>query len=108
MALTLAYHPIREIRFGAGMRLEGDALTIDKDELSRLVLKDSRICKVEFALVSPGESCRAGPVFDIVEPRAKAAGASPDWPGVLGPPSTAGFGTTHVLEGMAVTRSLSQ
>lgn len=103
MALTLAYHPIREIRFGAGMRLEGDALTIDKDELSRLVLKDSRISKVEFALVSPGESCRAGPVFDIVEPRAKAAGASPDWPGVLGPPSTAGFGTTHVLEGMAVT-----
>ena len=103
MALTLAHHPIREIRFGARMRLEGDVLTVDEDELTRLVMKDSRIRSIEFELVHPGESCRAGPVFDIVEPRAKAAGGSPDWPGVLGPPSTAGFGTTHVLEGMAVT-----
>jgi glycine reductase len=66
-------------------------------------MEDTRIRSIEFELVQPGESCRAGPVFDIVEPRAKAAGGSPDWPGVLGPPSTAGFGTTHVLEGMAVT-----
>lgn len=103
MALTLAHHPIREIRFGARMRFEGDVLTVDEDELTRLVMEDSRIRSIEFELVHPGESCRAGPVFDIVEPRAKAAGGSPDWPGVLGPPSTAGFGTTHVLEGMAVT-----
>jgi sarcosine reductase len=85
------------------MRLEGDILTIHEDELTRLVMEDSRIRSIEFELVQPGESCRAGPVFDIVEPRAKAAGGSSDWPGVLGPPSTAGFGTTHVLEGMAVT-----
>ena len=53
--------------------------------------------------VRPGESCRAGPVFDILEPRAKAPGGSPDWPGILGAPQTAGHGTTHVLKGAAVT-----
>ena len=42
-------------------------------------------------------------MFDIIEPRAKASGSSPDFPGILGPPLTAGMGTTHVLTGMAVT-----
>jgi hypothetical protein len=42
-------------------------------------------------------------VFDIIEPRAKGPESSPDFPGILGPPLTAGMGTTHVLEGTAVT-----
>jgi glycine reductase len=54
-------------------------------------------------MAAPNESLRAGPVFDIVEPRAKAADGSPDWPGILGAPLTAGSGTTHVLRGAAVT-----
>jgi glycine reductase len=103
LELTLALHPVRELSFGVATRLEGFALTIDKDELRRLVLQDSRVQAVDFEIVRPGESCRAGPVFDIVEPRAKAPGGSPDWPGVLGAPQTAGTGCTHVLQGMAVT-----
>jgi glycine reductase len=103
MQLTLAIHPILELRFAAVTRLEGTALIIDKDELRQIVLEDSRLESIDFEIVRPGESCRAGPVFDIVEPRAKEPGASPDWPGVLGVPQTAGSGTTHVLQGMAVT-----
>ena len=103
MRLMLAFHSIREVRFDVGTRLEGSVLTIDRDELRRLVLQDSRIEAVDFEIVQPGESCRAGPVFDIVEPRAKEPGGSPDWPGVLGAPQTAGSGTTHVLRGIAVT-----
>jgi glycine reductase len=53
--------------------------------------------------VQPGESCRAGPVFDIIEPRAKEPDSGPDFPGILGAPQTAGIGMTHVLEGAAVT-----
>jgi glycine reductase len=83
LELTLALHPVRELSFGVATRLEGFALTIDKDELRRLVLQDARVQAVDFEIVRPGESCRAGPVFDIVEPRAKAPGGSPDWPGVL-------------------------
>ena len=103
MRLTLSVHTVNEMCFGSTTRLDTSTLVIDKDELRSLVLEDSRIQSVDFAIVRPGESCRAGPIFDIVEPRAKAPGASPDWPGVLGAPQTAGSGTTHVLQGAAVT-----
>jgi len=103
MPLTLAIHPITEIRFAEGLRLDGTVLFVDIDELRRLVVEDSAIASVDFQIARPGESCRAGPVFDIVEPRAKSPGGSPDWPGILGAPETAGHGTTHVLEGAAVT-----
>jgi glycine reductase complex component B subunit alpha and beta len=103
MTLTLAVHPIDEIGFGPETRLNGGTLALDKEELGNLVLRDASIESVDFEIVRPGESCRAGPVFDIVEPRAKEPGASPDWPGVLGAPQTAGGGPTHVLTGMAVT-----
>jgi len=101
--LTLAIHPVEEIQFGAATQLRQATLDVDQEELRQIVLQDARIESVEFHIVRPGESCRAGPVFDIVEPRAKEPGASPDWPGVLDAPQTAGSGTTHVLQGMAVT-----
>ena len=103
MQLTLASHPITSVQFGARTGLSAAALTIDQDELRRLVLEDDTFDSIDFEIARPGESLRAGPVFDIVEPRAKAAGGSPDWPGILGAPQTAGNGTTHVLSGAAVT-----
>jgi sarcosine reductase len=103
MPLTLAIHPITEICFGKRLDLKGQTLIVDAAELSRLVLEDGAIEAVDFQIACPGESCRAGPIFDIVEPRAKAPGGSPDWPGILGAPRIAGFGTTHVLQGAAVT-----
>ena len=68
-----------------------------------MVLEDETIESVNFEIVHPGENCRAGPIFDIVQPRAKETGSSPDFPGILGPPTTAGVGITHVLEGAAVS-----
>jgi sarcosine reductase len=103
MDLALALHPITEIRFGPSASLAGNTLIIDGDALRRLVLEDESIASVDFEIVRPGESCRAGPVFDIIEPRAKAPGGSPDFPGFLGAPQTAGLGTTHVLTGAGVT-----
>ncbi len=103
MPLRLAIHPVSEIRFDTATKLDGATLSVNRDELHRLVLEDSSIESVDFEVVRPGESCRAGPVFDIVEPRVKAADSSPDWPGILSAPQTAGIGTTHVLEGAAVT-----
>jgi len=103
MQLNLANHIVDEIRFGENTRLDGGLLTVNREELRRLVLEDAAIEKVDFAIARPGDSLRAGPVFDIVEPRAKVAGGSADWPGILSAPQTAGAGTTHVLEGAAVT-----
>jgi len=103
MQLSLAHHPISEIEFGAPARLDGTVLIVDGAELRRLLLADEFLVGIDFDIVSPGESCRAGPIFDIVEPRAKAPGAGGDFPGILGAATTAGIGTTHVLTGMAVS-----
>jgi sarcosine reductase len=103
MQLTLAHHPVTGIRFGIQTQLDGTMLVIDPEELRRLVLEDETIETVDFEILRPGESCRAGPIFDIVQPRAKAPGSSPDFPGILGSPATAGTGVTHVLEGAAVS-----
>src|SRR5258706_12526839 len=103
MQLKLAYHPIEAIRFDSRTALDGATLSVDQAELRRLVLEDFAIESVDFVIAAPNESLRAGPVFDIVEPRAKAPDGSPDWPGILDAPLTAGNGTTHVLSGAAVT-----
>jgi glycine reductase len=102
MQLTLAVHPITDIQFGTRLSLDGSALMVDGEELRRLVLQDPALDGVSFDIVRPGESCRAGPIFDVVEPRAKADGGS-DFPGIIGAPTTAGRGTTHVLAGAAVS-----
>jgi glycine reductase len=102
MQLTLAIHPITEVQFGGRLSLDGTALTLDREALQSLVREDPAIESVTFEIVRPGESCRAGPIFDVVEPRAKADGGS-DFPGIIGPPTTAGLGLTHVLAGAAVS-----
>lgn len=103
MELTLARHHITEIRLAGPTRLEETRLSVNPEELSSHLLQDSSLSSVDLELARPGESCRAGPVFDIIEARAKGPGSSPDWPGIIGPAVTAGFGVTHVLEGSAVT-----
>ncbi len=103
MRLTLANHPVTEMLFGNGTRLQGSRLRVDSEELRSLILEDPRLRSVDLEIVSPGESCRAGIVFDVVEPRAKESGSGADFPGILAPPLPAGQGTTHVLRGAAVT-----
>lgn len=103
MQLTLANHPITDLQFGAPARLDGTVLIVDADSLRPLVLEDTAFAGVHFEIAGPSEPCRAGPIFDIVEPRAKAPGSGPDFPGILGAATTAGLGTTHVLKGAAVS-----
>lgn len=103
MRLTLAEHPIDELTVGIGTVIQGSRLRVDLEELHAHLLEDPRLESVDMDLVNPGDICRAGYVFDIVEPRAKAPGSGADFPGILGPFTPAGQGTTHVLKGAAVT-----
>lgn len=103
MSLTLALHPVEAMVPGAETALDGTTLRVSLDELRRHLLEDRRLESVDLEIVSPGDSCRVGYVFDIIEPRAKGAGPGSDFPGILGPIANAGQGTTHVLKGAAVT-----
>ena len=103
MRLTLAKHPITDIRFGDATRLDGATLIVDQEEMRQHLLDDRRIQSVDIEIAKPGEPCRIGVVFDILEPRAKEPGTGSDFPGLLGPFAIAGQGTTHVLTGSAVT-----
>ena len=103
MRLTLAYHPVTDIRFGATTQLQGTTLEVSEAALRQHLLEDRRLERVDLAIVHPGEACRFGVVFDIVEPRAKEPGAGPDFPGILDAIAMVGQGITHVLQGAAVT-----
>jgi glycine reductase len=103
MRLTLAYHPVSVVKFADATQLEGTTLLLDQEALRQHLLADRRLASVDLYSVGPGDSCRFGVVFDILEPRTKAAGAGTDFPGILGPIETAGQGITHVLQGCAVT-----
>lgn len=103
MELTLAIHPVTDIRLGPTTRLVGTLLEVNRDELRRHLLEDQRLRSVDIEVVRPGENCRVGVVFDVLEPRAKAPGSGSDFPGVLGAFSLTGQGTTHVLRGAAVS-----
>ena len=103
MRLTLAEHTIDELTIGTTTELVGSRLRVDLEDLHSYLLEDRRLESVDMDLVNPGDKCRAGYVFDIVEPRAKEPGSGADFPGILGPFIPAGRGTTHVLTGAAVT-----
>ena len=103
MELTLAIHQITDLRFGDSTYLDGSTLVVDRESLTNHLLEDPRLQSVDMDIANPGEACRIGVVFDIIEPRVKEPGAGSDYPGILGPIATAGQGTPHVLRGAAVT-----
>src|SRR5581483_8015647 len=100
MRLELVVRPVAGLAWGDATELSDGTLAVGQQDLTRVLLEDPRVAGVELALTRPGESCRVAPVFDVVEPRATLGGV--DFPGVLGPPRSAGQGSTRVLRGAAV------
>ena len=105
MRLQLDILRIGEIRFGDQTAVSGRALSINRGELQRLLLQDSRLRDVEIELARPGEKCRVLKVLDVIEPRAKTSDGGEDYPGVVGLQAPAGMGKTCVLKGSAVVLS---
>jgi glycine reductase len=103
MRLEWQVHAVRALRWGAMTGLADGVLTVDREALAAHLLADGRLVGVDLELAAPGESCRIGPVFDVLEPRAKRDSALPDFPGALGPIAGVGYGATTLLRGAAVT-----
>ncbi|HEY1234929.1 MAG TPA: glycine/sarcosine/betaine reductase component B subunit [Candidatus Binatia bacterium] len=102
MKLDLANFPVREIRFGNSYRYENGTLTIDREDLIRLVSGDERIAQARFDAVEPGEHARITGIRDVVEPRVKFGARGQVFPGAMGPVECVGAGVTHRLSGMTV------
>ncbi|MDR2893382.1 MAG: glycine/sarcosine/betaine reductase component B subunit [Deltaproteobacteria bacterium] len=102
MNLELHKVAVRQLAFGAKTGVSNGVLTVNKEELKALLLKDDRLAAVEFDLAHPGDSTRIMPVKDAIEPRCKLEGQGEVFPGFIGPVESVGSGKTLVLEGMAV------
>ena len=102
MKLELAEFSVKYLRLGGRFAYANGTLEMDEGELLDLVLEDSRITDASLAVAMPGEQTRITGIRDIVEPRYKVAGNGQVFPGVLGPVTDVGDGTTHRLSGMTV------
>ncbi|TFG61350.1 MAG: hypothetical protein E4H29_00345, partial [Deltaproteobacteria bacterium] len=98
---------VSELGFSSPTRLEKGKLSIDVDELTRLLRSDPNIQDVRFAIALPGESVRIIPVKDVIEPRLSLIPGHPVFPGVLSTwdPAAAGIPSGEIasLCGMVVT-----
>jgi len=93
--------PVNQVAFGETTRLKDGTLTVNREELCRLLAIDTRLQSVEVHLANPGEECRIVDVFDVIEPRCKLD-SRPNFPGVIEPIARVGDGRTRVLRGAAV------
>ncbi|MBM4296926.1 MAG: hypothetical protein FJ143_04225 [Deltaproteobacteria bacterium] len=98
----MAEFPVRKICFDDATRYQDGLLELDRDDLTRHVLRDGRIEAARLELAAPGEAVRVTGIRDVVEPRVKVGGAAQVFPGVIGPVAPVGGGITHRLSGMTV------
>ncbi len=104
MKLKRGYFTITGCAFGGETSLAGGVLTIDKDELAKLLLAEggAHIRSLELEIVRPGEDARIVHVLDTVQPGVKVEGEGEFMPGHLSDPTIVGSGTTHLFENLAV------
>jgi len=105
MRLELATFSLRDIQFGSHTACSKGTLTINKDELAKLILEDKRVSSADLDVAYPGEKTRIVKIHDVVEPRVKVSGPGCVFPGILGPVETVGEGRTHTLSGITVMTS---
>jgi len=105
MRLERGYFSVRDLAFGKQTALVDGILTVDRDELTRLILKDDEnkhIKTLTLEIVKPGEDARIVHVLDTLQPGIKVEGEGQFMPGQLCDPVIVGGGKTHLIENVAV------
>src|SRR5262249_17243301 len=105
MRLEIGTVHVRDVRLDGRFTIDDGVLTIDAEDLRRLVLEDSHFTDARGSIVKPGASARIANVIDVVEPRWKVRGAGGVFPGFVSPTITVGEGRTHRLASVAVVES---
>jgi glycine reductase len=105
MRLERGYFRIRDLRFGEETSLADGVLTVNRDELTRAVLKEgenTQVASLILEIVKPGEETRIIHVLDTLQPGVKVEGEGEFMPGQLCDPTIVGSGKTHLFANLAV------
>lgn len=105
MRLEIRSFPVREVVLDGRTALDGDVLHVDLSAARAVALEENGFADAAVHLARPGDATRIIHALDVAEPRFKLAGSSADYPGLLGPPGTAGEGIVHRLEGVAIVET---
>ena len=102
MKLELHRIHVKKVEFGSSTAVKNGVLTVNKNELEKMLMEDDRLAGVSLDIAHPGDNTRILPVKDAIEPRCKLSGGGEVFPGFIGDVDTVGSGQTLVLDGMAV------
>jgi sarcosine reductase len=105
MKLERGYFDISDLIFGATTSLAGGKLTVNREELTHLLLQadqHSFIESMELEIVKPGDDARIVHVLDTLQPGVKVESEGEFMPGQLSDPSIVGSGRTHLISNLAV------
>jgi sarcosine reductase len=103
--MELGIFHIRDLQFGDATSISDGVLSVNRRELSEMLLGDPRLQGMELDIARPGESERIIHVLDVIEPRVKVEGPGEVFPGMVGRRERVGGGRTHVLRGAAVVET---
>jgi glycine reductase len=105
MKLERGYFSVRDLVFGAETKLAGGVLTVNREELTRLLLeedKNGHIGSLQIEIVKPGDDARIVHVLDTIQPGIKVEGEGGFMPGQLSDPTIVGSGKTRLFSNLAV------
>lgn len=105
MRLERGYFRIRDLLFGAETSLADGVLTVNQEELTRVLLNEdenTQVASLTLEIVKPGEDARIVHVLDTVQPGVKVEGEGEFMPGQLCDPTIVGTGKTHLFANLAV------
>ncbi|NLL36325.1 MAG: betaine reductase [Fretibacterium sp.] len=98
MRLEIGAFHVKDIQFGDKIGYDKGILTVNKEELLKVVHEDEHITTAEFHIVRPGDEVVLCPVKEALEMRCKVSGGHGIFPGVLSQMEIAGSGRTHCLQ----------
>lgn len=101
MKLTMRNFEVKDVVFGDETRLDGNTLTINKEEALSIVMEDPHITFADIKLAKPKDNIRIVPIKDAVEPRYKEE-FEHVFPGVTGYLNRVGKGVTNALKNISV------
>lgn len=98
MKLEIGAFHVTDIVFGDHTAYSKGVLTVNKEELLKVVHEDEHITTADLKIVHPGDNVILCPVKEAVEMRCKVSGGHGIFPGVLSQMEIAGSGRTHCLQ----------